>query len=407
VVTHRRRLGAVAAIVVLVVLESDVRAAAPRIDAARRGAEWIASQQQEDGGFFASGQRVDQTADALVSFVAGRGAGATAPRALENIRRNGADGATRGAYTGRIIAAIVAGGEDPRSFGGTDYVAKLTAQYDAQTGRYDSENLFSNLQGANGMLASGERLPGKAIDAIYANACSGGGFGYENGCANGADVDTTAWAINVLVAAGRRSDAEVASARAFLLSAQQQDGGFGFTRDKPTSADSTGLVLSAIDALREKAIATPWRQDDGDDPVQALLPLQDEDGSFRFVASSRKGNALSTINAVPGLGGVAYPINRINPSTSRPAPAANTSGREQDGGGTTAPMSSPSASPGASGSPSPTPAPIATDPTAPFAATTSEDGGGVPTAAVWGGLAGVAGVTGGTVWWLYRRSLRT
>ena len=391
---------------VLVGAAPHVVAAAPRVDAARRGADWIASEQQDDGGVFTSGQRVDQTAEALASFIAGRGAGRTVSRALAYVRSNGPTGASRGAYTGRIVAALVAAGEDPRSFGGTDYVRKLRRQYDAASGRYDGENLFSHLQGANGDLAAGSDLPANAVDAIFSDACAGGGFGYENACAKGPDVDTTAWAINVLAHAGRQSDGRVSAARSYLLSAQQPDGGFGFTRDKATSADSTGLVLAAIDALGEKAINTPWRQRDGDDPVKALLSLQNDDGSFRFVSSSRKGNALSTTNALPGLAGVSYPVPGPDANNGAGRTAAPTIDPRADDLSSTAPPSGESApSTTATAGASQTPA-TPTDPTAPFAATASdENAGGVPAPLVWGGLIAIAGATGGGVWWLYRRSL--
>lgn len=393
-------------IVVLVAVVPQVRAAAPRVDAARRGAAWIGSQQADDGAFFTPGQRADQAAEALASFIAGGGSGRPVERALGYIRREGPSDSSRGAYTGRIVAALVAAGESASSFGGTDYISTLIDQYDKQTGAFDSENLFSNLQGANGALAAGVRLPDRAIERIHAHACVGGGFGYENGCAKGPDTDTSAWAINVLAAAGRSADAPVASARAFLLSAQQADGGFGFTKEKTTSADSTGLVLSAIEALGEKATAPPWEQSDGDHPVKALLKLQNDDGSFRFVASSRAGNPLSTTNAVPGLAGVSYPVPRASAtatprsSTPTPLPAA---GAEGIGGtpGAPATQAAAPATPTPSGSP-----PVAsTTPAAPFAqAASDDDGGGLAAPALWGGLAAIAGLAGGGAWWLRRRA---
>lgn len=399
----------VVVVVVLVAVAPYAGAAAPRIEAARRGAGWIASQQQEDGGFFTPGQRVDQTAEALASFIAGGGSGHSVERALGHIRREGPAASSRGAFTGRIVAALVAAGEDAQSFGGTDYVSRLIDQYDKRSGAFDTENLFSNLQGANGALAAGIRLPDEALERISAHACEAGGFGYENRCAKGPDTDTTAWAINVLVAAGRRNDPQVASARTFLLSVQQADGGFGFTRDKATSADSTGLVLSAIEALGEKATAPPWEQSDGDHPVKALLKLQDDDGSFRFVASSRAGNALSTTNAVPGLASVAYPVPRASAQAARggttpaPAPAARGDGVSGARAPGAAAGTAPSSTPTPSGSPSAGPSSSAA---APFAQTAAEDAGdgGLPAFALWGGLAAIAGLAGGGAWWLSRRS---
>jgi uncharacterized membrane protein YgcG len=426
--------------------------ASARGDAAHEGAAWIAREQESDGGFFASGQRVDQTAEMLASMLAGGVDGRALKRAVGYMRTRAAAGASRGAYTGRIVAGLVAAGENPRSFDGTDFVAKLDEQYDESSGVYDTENLFTNLMGANGALAANQTLPAQAIAYIKDNACSAGGFGFENDCAAGPDVDTSAWVINVLVAAGQKSDPAVSSAKAYILSVQRSDGGFGFTKDKSTSADSTGLVLSAIEALGERSSKAPWRQDDGGDPVKALLKLQHSSGGFRFVAASKTPNALSTINAVPGLARIAYPIPKVDLSatpkptpTRTPAPAqtpkpdgnggssgggstggstGGSSGGGALGGGaprppftggatTTATLPSPGAGPVASVPPTngsgsaPQAAPGNTlsftpQPDAPFDNTVAPPVATIPAGVLWAGLAGAAALAGGGVGgWLY------
>jgi prenyltransferase beta subunit len=392
-------------------------AASPRADAARRGADWIASQQQDDGGFFTSGQRVDVAAETVAAMVAGGVTGRPVDRARAYLRKNASAGATRGAYTGRIVAGVIAVGADPQAFANTNLVAKLEEQYDEASGAYDTENLFTNLMGANGALAAQERLPDKAIAYILSHECSGGGFGFQNACAEGADVDTTAWAIDLLVAAGQQATEQVARAKAFLLSVQQSDGGFGFTKDKATSADSTGLVLTAIEALDESALKAPWRQSDGDDPVKALLALQTSNGSFRFTASAGKGNALSTTNAVPGLNKLTYPI--AAPETpepvatasaapppaapAAPAPAARTPRPSRAPVSSFAPIvvsPSPSVAPGPAGSPAALGTPAVFGP---FAGSSEQrDDSGSSSGLVWTGLVLVAGIAGYGVWWYTR-----
>ena len=409
--------------------------ASARGDAARRGADWIADQQEEDGGFFSSGQRADQTAETLAAMIAG-GVTTERPvnRAVAYLRKNAAAGATRGAYTGRIVAGLVAAGENPRSFAGTDFVAKLDEQYDEGSGAYDTENLFTNLMGANGTLAAKGALPAQAIAYIKDNACSNGGFGFENGCAEGPDVDTSAWVINVFAAAGRRDDPAVASAKTYILSVQRDDGGFGFTADKSTSADSTGLVASAIQALGERTTKAPWRQDDGDDPVKAILPLQHTSGGFRFVSTSKSPNALSTNNAVPGLARVAYPVPKTDVTaspkpttaptsaptrTSTPA-GPRTGGQQQQqqqqrpptsGGSatTTATQASPGAGAGAGAGASPAAGrtlAFTPQPSAPFGATSSIPDETIPAGVLWAGLGVVvAGAGAGTWLWWRRKSM--
>ncbi len=395
--------------------------ASARGDAARRGAEWIGGEQSDDGAFFTSGQRVDQTAETLAAMIAGGVTGSPVKRAVSYLRKHAEDGATRGAYTGRIVAALVAAGQDPRAFAGNDLVAKLDEQYDDSSGAYDAENLFTNLMGANGAVAAHRELPAKALEYIAGNACDGGGFGYENRCAKGPDVDTSAWVINVYAAAGRKGDAAVASARSYILSVQQDDGGFAFTKDKSTSADSTGLVLSAIEALGERTTKAPWRQDDGGDPVKALLPLQHPSGGFRFIASSKSPNALSTQNAVPGLAKVSYPVPRTEPvpspvpsvpsaapSSRSPRPRETTRPPANTGSGATSTATQ--ASPGPSGVRASELPPAGSSPIvftpgpagAPFADST-DPAETIPAPVLWAGLGGVIAVAGAGTWVYLKR----
>ena len=311
----------VAAAIVASAVPGTRAVSAERLTSARRGAQWIVDRQESNGAFFSPTQRVDQTGEALAGVVAGGITGTPVAGALGYIRENGQAGATRAAFTGRIIAGIVAGGADPRAFGGVDYVAILRSQYDQATGAFESSDVFSNLIAANGALAAGVALVPQAIAYIKSNECTGGGFSFANGCAAGPDTDTTALAVSVFVAAGLASDAVVTRARAFVLSRQNDDGGFGFSSGfPPTSGDSTGLGLTVIAAIGEEAQSHPWRQADGDDPVLALLALQDAAGGFKFSSSDDEGNAFTTVNAIAGMAGLAYPIRAAAAPPTAPTP---------------------------------------------------------------------------------------
>ncbi len=282
---------------------------------AQRGAEWLSRQQHSNGAFENPDQAAEETASIVVAVVAGGGEQPVIEKALGYLAANGRAASVRGAYTGRIVAAIVAGGGDPSDHGGFDFVAKLRSQQ-RPDGAYD-DKFFGHLEAVNGLLAAKAAVPSGALASIRDSECSGGGFGDDYGCPNGANVDSTALAVDALIAAKER-DAVVTRARSYLLSAQHADGGFGFT--EATSSDSTGLALSAIASLKEDAQATPWRQNDDDDPVSALLQLQTKSGAFRFVATG-KANVRSTSNAVPGLAGVAYPVPRRAVAAATPKPA--------------------------------------------------------------------------------------
>jgi prenyltransferase beta subunit len=398
-------------------LSGSAAKAAARHDAAFDGASWLAHQQKSNGAFFSTTQKANDTAITLAALVAGGVGGEVVGNALDHIRRSGSARATRGGFTGQIIAGIVAGGADPEKFGGVDYVKRLRSQY--KNGAYDSSQLFDNLLGANGALAADEEIPSEAVDYIAKHECDGGGFGYDENCPRGPDADTTALAINVLTGAGDGGDM-IDRARDWVITQQHADGGWGFTKDLPTSTDSTALVLSAIEALGEDAASSPWRQGDGDDPVKAVLKLQDASGGFRFHSGAAKPNGLSTIYAVPGLAGVSYPVPEGDgapprpPKTPKPTPAptdAQEPGSEEAKDGASAKNDESASTPAPSASDGASPTPEATgsadavvaltdqdpDTDAPFADSAAEpialrdDGGALRTAMAVGGIAAGAG----------------
>ncbi len=290
--------------------------------AANQAATWITSRQRSNGSF-ASGEASQFTARELAAIVSDGVSGTPVKKALDYIASRAPSDTTEGGWTGAVIAGIVSAAKDPRSFGSnkTNYVAKLKSQYDAAKGAYDTKNFFSNLIAANGLNAAKEPLPDLALTYILSDQCSDGGFA-ALGCSNGSDVDTTSLAINVLVASGHKTDPSIAKAHSYLVNAQRSDGGFAYQTDPslPTSSDSTALAVTAMTALGENAHNAPWRQGDGDEPIKALLRLQAADGSFRANKSASKGNALSTLYAIPALTKSSYPIP-AHPASAKTTPA--------------------------------------------------------------------------------------
>ena len=121
---------------VLALSSAGTAAASARSDAAARAATWLVSQQKSNGTFGAD--RSDYVAETIAAAIIGGAPKSSVDKAMTYVGNHGWGDATRGALTGRIIAGIVAAGRNPRSFGGRDYVAKLQAQYDDQTGAYDA-----------------------------------------------------------------------------------------------------------------------------------------------------------------------------------------------------------------------------------------------------------------------------
>jgi hypothetical protein len=296
----------VPALVVVLIATATPASARTPVEAAR-GAQWIANQQQSDGGFFMKDQPADAVADVLSALAAGGVGGEVAARSLSAIAKIGpARAQQRAAYAGRIALGLLAFARDPRRFDGVDYIARIRS-FSQPTGEYDT-GVYSDAIAVLALAAAGDPVPSQAITYISAQQCAGGGYGHDAGCVHEADVDTTSMTIIALRRAGVGADnAAVGRARTWLADVRNADGGFGYTSGARTNANSTGLALSAIAALRESPTDPAWSAH-GADPLKALRALQTDDGGFRYIAGDARANAYATVQAVPGVAGDAYPV---------------------------------------------------------------------------------------------------
>ncbi|WP_431033122.1 prenyltransferase/squalene oxidase repeat-containing protein [Streptomyces sp. P6-2-1] len=122
--------------------------------------------------------------------------------------------------------------------------------------------------------AAGRKLPVKAVDWLVAQQCADGSFAPyrakpEADCGPKDQVDTnqTGAAIQAFAAiGGHRAEAE--KALSWLQSAQNEDGGWGYTAGSPSDANSTSVVLGALRALGVKPSAVTKG---GKSPEDALL----------------------------------------------------------------------------------------------------------------------------------------
>lgn len=311
-------------------------------DPADGAARWLAGRQRATGDlptYTGSG-----VGEIIVALLSGGVTGEPVDKAVAYIARNGEEAARSPAHAGRIVMGLVAAGEDPRSFG-RDYVAAIERGYSEATGSYE-ENVYANALAALGWIAAGDNLPGRAVTYIRAQQCATGGFAWRAGCAGLPDVDTTAATLSALLASGLpASDTTISRARSFLLDVQNDDGGFGLEEGDPTNANSTGLALSAVAGLDEDPERAPWLRSGGGDPVSALLALQHPGGGFRHLATSAEPGDYATVQALPGLAGVASPM----PPVDREATAPATSGPQPTVGGPEAgarPVAASTAKPG-------------------------------------------------------------
>ena len=293
-------------------------AAAQSEDAVARGVAYIASTQQPDGGFGGFGP--GQTMDAIYAIRAG----GVDPNEITNGGNSPADylvanaaGATSSAAAAKAALAAVALGLDPESVGGVDLIAAIEAGYDDGTGRY-AEDDFGHSIAIMGLACTGFDPGPGALQALLETQLDDGGWGFEGA----SDVDTTAIALQAVIAAGTPlTDDAVEAAVAYLQGAQATDGGWGFTPDE-SNTSSTAFAVQALLAAGENPLSAEYETAAGG-PIDYLLSQQAEDGSFAGFDP-----AFATNQVVPALAGRSFcdapstPITNEPPTTPTATPTA-------------------------------------------------------------------------------------
>ncbi len=338
-------LGSLALVPVLAASPADAAAAPalslPQVAAAQAGASWLDGRLTPAGYVPSStspGQvDFDATANVVFALASAGGYRTDALGALAYLQGHVGDYVTASGSDGPgqlalLILDAEALGSNPRSFGGTDLVARLLATQQttgSDTGLFGSQDptydgTFRQGLALAGLAAAGVTT-GSSIAAaaswLSAQQCSNGGWtsyvSSTNPCngspANyqGPDTNSSALAIQGLAAQNALSAGAAASAAHFLAKAQDKDGGWGY---EPTAAhapgftdpDSTALVLQALLALHVSPSAGSIGRKGGG-PVASLLSNQIGSGAGAGALSFPGlvgANQLATYQAVPALAGV-------------------------------------------------------------------------------------------------------
>jgi hypothetical protein len=240
-------------------------------DEAAVAAGWLARQ-------FVDGERLETTfdgnafpdqgltIDAVLGFAAAGAADDAAGAATswlarsENTSMYIGDPAFGEAYAGptaKLALLAQVRGLDPTSFGedGVDLIARLES-LEQPNGRFADQTSFGDFSNSIGQSLAVivlARQPGTdpsaaSIDLLLESRCADGGFALDlepgpSDCLSGAD--TTAFAAQALLAAGRTSEAEAALDH--LAATQDASGGFAAPDGGP-NANSTGVAAQALRA---------------------------------------------------------------------------------------------------------------------------------------------------------------
>ncbi|MDK2990509.1 MAG: hypothetical protein PWR16_2038 [Methanoculleus sp.] len=234
----------------------------------------------------------------------------------------------------RTILTLVAIGEDPRIFFGTDYVAELQSHVkpNGQVGDHVYTTIWTIIA-----LASVDEDVRRSVDWLMSQQNTDGGFPWTPGAES--DPDDTGAALEALAAAGiARDSAAVQKALAYLKGMQQEDGGFHYGGTSAANAASDAWVIQGIVAAGDNPAG--WRAGETS-VVDHLTGLRNADGSFRYTTYVTDSPCRMTASAIPALLGRPYPIlpsQRVQLPSATPTPDITTAAPTATPAGTPAPV---------------------------------------------------------------------
>ncbi|HUG14870.1 MAG TPA: prenyltransferase/squalene oxidase repeat-containing protein [Thermomicrobiales bacterium] len=278
--------------------------------------DWLRSQQLPAGAFagFSGGADPGMTADAVLAFAAvgvdpdsvSTGDGASA---IDYLRAVAGDIASDAGLAAKVALALHAAGENPRDVGGVDLIAAIDAAFDETTG-WHGLSFYGHALAALALDAADAPVPAEAVEAMLAAQTPEGSWGFAGSPEAGSgDSNTTALAIQALVAVGQGGDA-VERGLDYLRSLQDDDGAVAYDASAAPNlagdANSTALAIQAFVAAGHDPTALP-----GGDLRAALVSFQNESGAFQFQSAFPDDSLLATAQAIPALMGVALPYDPV------------------------------------------------------------------------------------------------
>jgi hypothetical protein len=285
-------------------------AASPASPAAGTGIEgataWLLTQQAEDGGFigFSGVSDPGVTIDAILALVAAEGVGIDTGAAIEDAVTYLESGEVALVYTqtgvgqaAKFVLGLVAAGEDPQAIATVDPLSIVQHGQDSETGIYGA-GFFDHALAMMALTAVGAEVPQGAIDALAAAQAEDGGWAFD--ASSSSDSNTTAMAVQALVAAGQGESDLVTKAVAYLQSTITPEGAvYAVSEGAIADANSTALVLQALIAVGDPNTATL---------ANALATFQGSSGAFFYQSSDMTDNLFSTVQAIPATVGVPLPV---------------------------------------------------------------------------------------------------
>ncbi len=274
---------------------------------------YLAKAQNADGGFGSDrGRGSDQLYTSWA--VMGLAAAGRDPRAVKRGGRSGVDYIVRN--IGRVeaigdieraILALHAGRRSPRAVAGRNLVAELASKR-RRNGSFAglvNQTAFAILALRAGGRPRTDRAIRAAAGWLAGQHNADGGFNFA-GRGRRSGIDDTAAALQGLVAAGKRRTRTVARAAAFLAARQSADGGFPLTPGGASNAQSSAWAIQALVAAGRNA--DRQRRRGARSPIAYLRSLQGSSGAVRYSRTSTQTPVWVTGQALTGLARKPFPI---------------------------------------------------------------------------------------------------
>jgi energy-coupling factor transport system substrate-specific component len=304
-------------------------AAAARLDVSRE-VRFLAGAQNADGGF---GGAAGQTSTELYSAWVAMGLAAAGHDPF-SLRRGGhsvldALRAQAGSLQGpgdleRTILALRACGVSVRSFhagAGGDPVAELLRSRagDGSFGHLANLTAFAVFALRAAGYPAGNPIVRGAARWLARQQEADGGFGFAGrspiGAGGGSDVDDTAAVLQALVDAGVRTGYAPGRAVAFLLRAQNLDGGYPQQPGGLSNAQSSSWAIQALTAAGRDVAAV--KRQGSRSPLAYLESLLAPDGSVRYSRTGAQTPVWVTAQALTALARKPFPTSPVRAHPGR------------------------------------------------------------------------------------------
>lgn len=217
------------------------------------------------------------------------------------------------ASASKLALGVIAANQDPYDFGSENLIAKLQGWYNPATGQYSnttSSNTWDQTLAMLALSASFETVPPTATVRLKSLQQADGGWEYDVGW--GSDTNSTALAMQALIAAGEfATSTALVSATTYLSNTQIiTDAGFPYQNPNPwgpteSDAPSTAMAIQGLIAREENPMGATWTKGVST-PLGTLLSFQSPAGGFK--GFSGPNDLQSTAQSLPAVMGKPLPI---------------------------------------------------------------------------------------------------